>query len=171
MELFHDNELFHELVFMISAALQIAFGWNGNLSVLDWEANHTVTLIKTNGNFCATALKTLKWNFRNSQLVTFLKVKSVLALTQISTDNHIVLGSFQLQLRSLIIWLESVDNISPTDTIENISKVVIGLPKNLRSQFYKDFKENIFSNYHIKLRDFERQLGKQIDELFNNRIS
>ena len=35
MELFHDNELFHELVFMISAALQIAFGWNGNLSVLD----------------------------------------------------------------------------------------------------------------------------------------
>ena len=64
-----------------------------------------------------------------------------------------------------------MDNISPTDTIENISKVVIGLPKNLRSQFYKDFKENIFSNYHIKLRDFERQLGKQIDELFNNRIS
>lgn len=64
-----------------------------------------------------------------------------------------------------------MDNISPTDTIENISKVVIRLPKNLRSQFYKDFKENIFSNYHIKLRDFERQLGKQIDELFNNRIS
>ena len=55
--------------------------------------------------------------------------------------------------------------------MENISKVVIRLPKNLRSQFYKDFKENIFSNYHMKLRDFERQLGKQIDELFNNRIS
>ena len=34
-------------------------------------------------------------------------------------------------------------------------------------QFYKDFKENTFSNYHIKLKDFERWLRKKIEEFFN----
>ena len=44
---------------------------------------------------------------------------------------------------------------------------VIRIPKNLRSQFYKDFKENTFSYYHIKLKDFERCLGKKIGEFFD----
>ena len=37
----------------------------------------------------------------------------------------------------------------------------------LRSQFYKNFKGNTFSNYHIQLKDFERWIGKKIDEFFN----
>ena len=64
-------------------------------------------------------------------------------------------------------WLESIDNISSEASIENISKAVIRLPKNLRFQFFKDFKENAFSNYYRKLKDFERWLGKKIDEFFN----
>ena len=137
------------------------------LSILDGEAKRTVTSIGRSGIFYATALKTLKRNFENPQLVTFLKLKSVLDLPQISSNNHTCLRSFHQQLKSLIAWLESVDNISSADSIENIPKAVIRLPKNLRSQFYKEFKENTFSNYHIKLKDFERWLGKKIDDFFN----
>ena len=38
----------------------------------------------------------------------------------------------------------------------------IRLSKNLRLQFYKDFKENTFSKYHIKLKDLKRRLRKKI---------
>ena len=131
------------------------------LSILDGEAKRTVTSVGRSGIFYATALKTLKRNFENLQLITFLKLKSVLDLPQISSNNHTCLRSFHQQLKSLIAWLESVDNISSADSIENIPKAVIRLPKNLRSQFYKEFKENTFSNYHIKLKDFERWLGKK----------
>ena len=67
----------------------------------------------------------------------------------------------------LITWLESIDNISSADSIENISKAVIRLPKNLRSQFYQDFKEDTSSNYHINLNNFETWFGKKIGEFFN----
>ena len=58
------------------------------LSALDGEAKHTLTSIGRSGIFYAAALKTLKRNFGNFQLVTFLKLKSVLDLPQISSDNH-----------------------------------------------------------------------------------
>ena len=109
---------------------------------------------------------TLKRNFGNPQLVTFLELKSVLDPPQISSDDHTGLRSFPQQLKSLNTWLESIDNICSADSTEYISKTVISLPENLRLQFYKDLKENTFSNYHIKLKDFERWLGKKIGEFF-----
>ena len=137
------------------------------LSVLDGEVKCTVISVGRSGIFYAAALKTLKQNFGNPQLVAFLKLKSVLDLPQISSDNYTGLKSFHQQLKWLITWLESIDNISSADSVENISKAVIRLPKNLRFQIYKDFKENTFSNYHIKLRDFERWPGKKMDKFFN----
>ena len=98
---------------------------------------------------------TLKRNFGNPQLVTFLKSKLVLDPPQSSSDNHTRLKSFPQLLKLLNTWLESIDNISSADSTEYISKTVIRLPENLRSQFYKDLQENTFSNYHIKLKDFE----------------
>ena len=70
-------------------------------------------------------------------------------------------------MKSLITWLESIDNVSSANSIENISKAIIRLPKYRRSQFYKYFNENTFSNDHIKLKDFERWLGKRIGEFFD----
>ena len=58
------------------------------LSVLNGEAKRTVSSVGRNSIFYAAALKTLKRNFGNPQLVTFLKSKLVLDLPQISTDNH-----------------------------------------------------------------------------------
>ena len=90
------------------------------------------------------------------------EIKTSLDLPQISTDDHTGLRSFHQQLKLLITWLESLDNISSADSIENMSKAVIRLPKNLRSQFYEDFKENKFSCYHKNLKDFERWFRKNM---------
>ena len=56
-------------------------------------------------------------NFGNPQLVTFLKLKSVLDLRQISGDNRTGLTYFHQQLKSLITWLESKVNITSVDII------------------------------------------------------
>ena len=58
-------------------------------------------------------------------------------------------------------------NISPADSIENIVKAAT-FSENLKSkQFYKNFKENTFSNSQVKLKDFVRRLVKKINEFFN----
>ena len=102
------------------------------LSVLDREAKRTVKSIGRSGIFYTAVFKTLKRNFGNRQLGTFLKLKPVLDLPQISSDNHTGLRSFHQQLKSLITCLESIDIISSANSIENISNAVIRLPKKLR---------------------------------------
>ena len=96
-----------------------------------------------------------------------MKLKSVLDLPQISLDNHTGLRSFHQQIKQLITWLVSIDNISFADSTENISKTVIRLPKNLRPRFHKDIEENTLSDYHIKFKAFKIWLGKKIDKFFN----
>ena len=50
------------------------------LSVLDGETKRTVISIGRNGHFYATAMKTIKSNFGNPMVISFLKLKSVLDL-------------------------------------------------------------------------------------------
>ena len=105
--------------------------------------------------------------FENTQLETFLKLKSALDLPKISIDNHTTLRSFQQYLKSLITWYESMGDISSVDSFENISKAFTRLSKNLKSQLYRDFKENTFNNCQIKLKDFV----KKINKFFNPKVA
>ena len=57
------------------------------LSVLDRGAKRLVILIGRNGLICAAAMKTLKINFGNPMVVSFLKLKSFLDLAQ-NTNKH-----------------------------------------------------------------------------------
>ena len=55
------------------------------LSVLDGEAKRTVISSGRNGLFYATAMETLKSNFGNPMVVSFLKLKSVLISLRLQT--------------------------------------------------------------------------------------
>ena len=75
------------------------------LSVLDGEAKHTVISIGRNGLFYATAMRTLKSNLGNPMVLSFLKIKSVLDLPQITNENRAGLRAFHQQLKFVITWL------------------------------------------------------------------
>ena len=62
-------------------------------------------------------------------------------------------------------------NVSSVDWFENISKAFTRLSKNLKSQLYKDFKENTLSNYQIKLKDFGRWLVEKTNKFFNPKVA
>ena len=79
------------------------------LRVLDGEAKRTVISIGRNGLCYATAMKTLKTNFGNPMVVSFLKLKSVLDLPQITNENRAGLSTSHQQLRSVIMWLSSME--------------------------------------------------------------
>ena len=86
-------------------------------------------------------------------------------------DNHTSLRPFHQYLRSLITWHESMGNVSSVDSTESISKADTRLSKKLKSQLYKEFKENTFSNYQIKLKDIARWLLKNITNFFKPTVA
>ena len=125
------------------------------LSVLDGEAKRTVTTIGRSGLFYATAMKTLKSNFGNPMVVSFLKLKSVLDLPQITNENRAGLRAFHQQLKSVITWLNSMGDTSAINSIENTTKAITRLPRYLRSKFYRDFKDAKLNNQSLNLTKFE----------------
>ena len=116
------------------------------LIVLDGDAKRTVISIGRNGLFYATATKTLKSNLGNPIEVSFLKLKSVLDLPQITNENRAGLRAFHQQLKSMIMRLNSIGNTSAINSIENTTKAITRLPRYLRSKFYKDFKDAKLNN-------------------------
>ena len=64
--------------------------------------------------------------------------------------------------------LKSKGNISTLALTDNILKTVIRLPKNLKSQFYKNFKENTFSISQIKFKDFDSRSRLRVNCLANS---
>ena len=67
------------------------------LSILDGEVKQTVILIGRNDLFYAIGMNILKSNFRNRIVVSFLKLKSVSDLPQISKENRAGLRTFHQQ--------------------------------------------------------------------------
>ena len=55
------------------------------ISVLDGEAKRVVTSVGQSGIFYASVLKTLKCNFGNPVVVSYMKLKTVLDLPQLTT--------------------------------------------------------------------------------------
>ena len=64
------------------------------LIILDGKARRTVISVGTNNLFYATAMKALKSSFENLMVVSFLKLKSVLVLPQITNKNRASLRAF-----------------------------------------------------------------------------
>ena len=138
------------------------------LSVLDGEAKQTVISIGRNGLFYAKAMKTLKSNFENPMVVSFLKLKSVLDLPQMINENRAGLKAFHKQLKSVITWLNSMGDTSAINSIENTTKAITRLPRYLRFKFYSDFKDVKLNSQSLNLKKFETWLGNKVAELFNS---
>ena len=132
------------------------------LSVLGGKAKQTVISFARNGLFHATAMKTLKCNFGNSMVVSFLKLKSVLDLPQIKNENRASLSAFHQQLKSVITWLNSMGDTSAINSIENTTKAITSLPKYLRYKFYRDFKDAKLNNQSLNLTTFKIWLGNKV---------
>ena len=63
--------------------------------------------------------------------------------------------------------MNSLGDTSAINSIENTTKVINRLPRNLRSKFYRDFKDANFSNQLLNSTTFEIWLGNKVTELFN----
>ena len=137
------------------------------LGVLDGEAKQTVISIGRNDLFYATAIKTLKSNFGNPMVVSFLKLKSVLDVPQITNKNRACLRAFHQQLKSVITWLNSLSNTSAINSIENTTKAITRLPRYLRCKSYSDFKDAKLNNQSLNLTKFKIWLGNKVAEFFN----
>ena len=132
------------------------------------ESKRTVISVDRNGLFYATAMKTIKSNFGNPMVASFLKLKSVLDLPQIIiNENRAGLRAFYQQLRSVITWLNSMCDTSAINSIENTMKAIIRLPRYLRSKFYRDFKDAKLNNQSLNLTKFEIWHRNKFAELFN----
>ena len=68
-------------------------------SVLDREAKRVTKAIRKSGRFYATALKTLKRNFRNPFLISLTKLKSLFGQPKIKCADRISLRRFHQNLK------------------------------------------------------------------------
>ena len=98
------------------------------LSSLDGVTKWVVSVVGRNG-FYATALKALKIEFGNFYVFPFLKVKAVLDQSQIQTDDQKGLKQFHQQLKTVITWLTSMGYVSCINSIKNVTKAAIRLPR------------------------------------------
>ena len=137
------------------------------LSVLDGETKQAVISIGRNGLFYAKEIKTLKSNFGNPMVVSFLKLKSVSNFPQITNENCAGLTALHEQLKSVITRLNSMGDTSAINSIENTTKAITRLPRYLRSKFYRYFKDAKLNNQSLNLTKFKICLGNKVAELFN----
>ena len=101
----------------------------------------------------------LRSDFGNPIVITFIKLKSVLYLPQISSENRVGLRTFHQQLKSVIMCLNSMVDTSAINSIKNTTNGITRLPRYLRSKFYQtcEIEQPIF------------KFNKRNDERFNNR--
>ena len=91
-------------------------------------------------------MKTLKSNFGNSMVTSFMKLQSVFDLFQILNKNLSRLRTFLQQLKSVITCINSMGDNFTTDLIENTMEVITRLAKSLQSKFHGHFKDANVSN-------------------------
>ena len=136
------------------------------LSMLRGEAKRSVESIGRNSIFYATTLKCLKREFRNPNVVTHLKSKSLFDQPQIKAADCASLKLYHQKLKCTNTWLVSMGYTSTLTSIKNITRAVQRLPNYLRQTFYRHTKE-IIETEVIPLLEFELWLGNRIKELFN----
>ena len=52
-------------------------------------------------------------------------------------------------------------------SVENVTKAVMRLPRFIRSKLYQDFKDSAYDNNDLNLQYFEKWLAKKLTEMFN----
>ena len=56
---------------------------------------------------------------------------------------------------------------SAIQSVENITKAVMRLPRFMRSKFYQDFQDSTYDNNDLNLEYFEKWLANRLTEMFN----
>ena len=102
------------------------------ISVLDGDAKRAVAAVGHSGLFYASALKLLKQDFGNPLVVSYKKVKAVLDQPQIQPNDKTLLRRYHQSLRSTVIWLKSMGYNSAIQSVENVTKAVMRLPRFMR---------------------------------------
>ena len=101
-------------------------------SVLDREAKHVIEAIGKSRQFYATALKTLKCDFRNPLLVSHTKLKLLFNQPQIKSAGRISLRRFHQDLKINNTWLLFMGYNTPILSNKNLTKAILHLPTYLR---------------------------------------
>ena len=130
--------------------------------MLHGDAKRAVTAVGHSGLFYANALKLFKQDFGNPLVVSYKQVKAVLDQPQIQANDKTSLRHYHQGLRSTIIWLKSMGYNSAIQSVENVTKAVMRLPRFMRSQFYKDFKDSTYDSNDLNLEYFEKWLAKRL---------
>ena len=126
------------------------------LSVLDGEAKKAVETIGTSGIFYATALKTLKREFRSPLLISLFRLRNLFDKPQIRTNDRTTLQQFHQELKLTITWLMSFGYRVPIFSSENLTKAIIRLHYQQRQRFYKFTKESNLIDGSVNLVTLEK---------------
>ena len=78
------------------------------ISVPDDKAKRVVTSVGQSGIFYASALKTLKRNFGNPVVVSYMKLRTVLDLSQLPPNDYNDLRDYHQTLKATVTWLVSM---------------------------------------------------------------
>ena len=137
------------------------------ISVLDGDAKRAVAAEGHNELFYASALKLLKQDSENPLVVSYKKVKGVPDQPQIQPNDKTSLQRYHQSLRSTVIRLKSMGYHSAIQSVENLAKAVMRLPRFMRSKFYLDFKDSTYDSNDLNLEYFEKWLANRLTEMFN----
>ena len=107
--------------------------------MLDGDAKRAVTAVGHSGLFYDNALKLFKQDFGNPLVVSYKQVKAVLDQPQIQANDKTSLRRYHQGLRSTVIWLKSMRYNSAIQSVENVTKAVMRLPRFMRSKFLPRF--------------------------------
>ena len=91
----------------------------------------------------------------------------VLDQPQIQPNDKTSLRRYHQRLRSTVIWLKSMGYNSAIQSVENVTKAVMRLPRFMRSKFYQDFKDSTYDNTDLNLEYFEKWPANRLTEMFN----
>ena len=103
------------------------------ISVLDSEAKRVVTSVGQSGTFYVSALKTLKLNFGNPVVVSYMKLKTVLDLPQLPPNDYNGLRAYHQTLKATVTWIFSMGYNAAIKSTESVTKAVVRLHKYVRS--------------------------------------
>ena len=134
------------------------------ISVSEGNMKKAICSIGTQSTFYATALKTLKRDFRNPVVVAHLKIKSLFDAPQIYANDRVGLRQFHQQLKCCLTWFKSMGYSAAIESTENLTKAVMCLPNQLRKSFYKLAKNYNFLNSNVTLIEFEHWLENRVKE-------
>ena len=137
------------------------------ISVLDGEAKRVVTSVGQSGIFYASVLKTLKCNFGNPVVVSYMKLKTVLDFPQLPPSDYIGLDAYHQTLKATVTRLVSMGYNVAIKLTESVTKAVVRLLKYMRNKFYRNFEEKLYNEIERNLKVFVRWLGGKLDKIYN----